>query len=225
MMNSSSPSFDEGQSSLNSQEFEALLEEMVRVCEEASKGNLEPRVLSQTNDPRLAKMAEAINSLLDSTDVFVRESTASLRAASEKRFYRRVLERGMQGTFRAGAKLLNNASASMHEQYDQLAKTDDDRVSMIRDLESTLSESSTKISDAIKQIGSITKGTHILALNAKIEAARAGDAGRGFAIVAHEVELTSQRVNDVMIEIDRVFAEFNEETKNVLSQVANRRAA
>lgn len=204
---------------------DALLNEIVEVCEEVARGNLERRVLADTSDTRLARMSDAINSLLDSVDVFVRESTASLRAASEHRYYRRVLERGMHGTFREGAKLLNSASDEMRSQYAQLEHAESERLAMISDLEDTLLASSAKISEAIRQISRITQGTHILALNAKIEAARAGEAGRGFAIVAHEVELTSQKVSQVMTEIDVAFAEFNQETRQVLAKVASREAA
>jgi methyl-accepting chemotaxis protein len=202
-----------------------LLDEMVKVCQSASAGDLEPRVFHTSDDPRLAKIAEAINHLLDCTDVYVRESTASLKAASEHRYYRRVLERGMHGTFKAGASLLNKASHEMKAQYDQLASSEDGRRAMIADLEQTLQHSSEKISESIKQISKITQSTHILALNAKIEAARAGEAGRGFAIVAHEVEKTSEAVNEVMKEIDQVFAEFNAETKAVLAKVAEKKLA
>ena len=96
---------------------------------------------------------------------------------------------------------------------------------MISDLEITLNASADRISNAIQLISKITKNTGVLAINAKIEASRAGEAGLGFATVAHEVELTSHKVNQVMGDINRVFAEFKTETHEVLRQVAERRAA
>jgi hypothetical protein len=49
----------------------------------------------------------------------------------------------------------------------------------------------------IEAIDVITRETRTLALNAKIEAARAGDAGKGFGIVAEEVKLISGRVTSI----------------------------
>jgi len=72
----------------------------------------------------------------------------------------------------------------------------------------TLGESSAEIGTVIKVINSIAEQTNLLALNATIEAARAGEAGKGFAVVASEVkELareTSKATEDIGNRIDAI---------------------
>lgn len=67
-----------------------------------------------------------------------------------------------------------------------------------------LTESSGKISEITKLIGTIASQTNLLALNATIEASRAGDAGKGFAVVAAEVKELSRETGRAVTEIDDI---------------------
>lgn len=70
---------------------------------------------------------------------------------------------------------------------------------------------------AILLIGAIANQTKLLALNAAIEAARAGDAGRGFAIVAAEVKLLARRTSDTAEDIDRLVHDMRKAGENAVA--------
>ncbi len=79
-------------------------------------------------------------------------------------------------------------------------------------------EASTKIKNITKIIEDIAFQTNILALNASVEAARAGDQGRGFAVVASEVrnlaQTTQSSVKDITHLVDNAYEKINKATES-----------
>ncbi len=86
-----------------------------------------------------------------------------------------------------------------------------------------LSASGERIDHVLQVIGDIAEQTNLLALNAAIEAARAGEQGRGFAVVADEVRTLASRSKQSTGEIHDMLAEVQRSTREAVDAMENAR--
>ncbi|HXQ99634.1 MAG TPA: methyl-accepting chemotaxis protein [Pseudomonas sp.] len=119
------------------------------------------------------------------------------------------LAQGNAQQTRIGRTSMEEASASLEQIAGSLGST-----AAVID---TLGQRSQEIGGIVSVITSIAEQTNLLALNAAIEAARAGEQGRGFAVVADEVRNLASRTRQATDEISGMIASIQQETGNAIS--------
>nr|WP_296262442.1 MULTISPECIES: methyl-accepting chemotaxis protein [unclassified Pseudomonas] len=156
---------------------------------------------------RLQSQVNAAEQIVSSADVMITTERATsslsqqaLSAASEVR-----------QSSDAGLSVLNQSIALMHQLSE---RADSSRQSI-----EALSQRSEEIQRVTSVIQSIASQTNLLALNAAIEAARAGEHGRGFAVVADEVRGLAGRTATATGEVGQMVADIQQRTAQVVEQI------
>ncbi|MCF4996353.1 HAMP domain-containing protein [Pseudomonas syringae] len=158
----------------------AAAEELSAVTEEASRG------LQQQND-EIEQAATAVNEMTAAVEEVARNAVSTSEAS-------------------------NQSTQAAREGRDQVVKTVDAIQTMTHDVQNTaqmiegLAAQGRDIGKVLDVIRAIAEQTNLLALNAAIEAARAGEAGRGFAVVADEVRALAHRTAQSTQEIEKMVA-------------------
>jgi twitching motility protein PilJ len=113
------------------------------------------------------------------------------------------------GAAEKGGQAVQNQISGMHEIRSQIQDT----AKRIK----RLGESSLEIGEIVELISDITEQTNVLALNAAIQAASAGEAGRGFTVVAEEVQRLAERSGEATKQIEAIVKTIQADTQDAVA--------
>lgn len=176
----------------------ASSEHLAKLSESARNNAKQNNKAVQAQQSEISQVAAAINEM-SSTSAEVADNASDTAEAAQN-----VSEEGQKG--------ISNASKNK-QRMGKLTEQIETATGVIGNLD----EQALQINTILSTIQNIAEQTNLLALNAAIEAARAGEQGRGFAVVADEVRALSKRTHDATGEIQTMIETLQEQTRNAVA--------
>jgi len=186
--------------SLTAEKLSANTEEVNASSEQASSSAQEIAKGSQDLSKLAVDSKQAVEGLIKAIDACVTVTKETTEHAAQAN---KIAERGGMEAEKAVEKM-NSIKNS---------------VSSSAEIIGELGEKSKQIHDIVDAINQISEQTNLLALNAAIEAARAGEAGRGFAVVADEVRKLAEESKQATSQIDGMISEIINITEKAVSSM------
>ncbi|EMN6208549.1 methyl-accepting chemotaxis protein [Vibrio vulnificus] len=191
--------------------FVQSLQGMMLQVSEASQ-NISANIV-QLNQTAVENEKVLINHSAETDQVVtaITEMSESARSVAENVTQSNRITESASKEAKQSLDIVNNAVSTVSALVNDVEEMSERIVSMNKD--------ANKISEVLNVIGEISEQTNLLALNAAIEAARAGEQGRGFAVVADEVRALAARTQNSTTEISEMLSKLLDGTSSVVASM------
>ncbi|MCG9737936.1 methyl-accepting chemotaxis protein [Shewanella insulae] len=184
--------------------FNQFVDKLQGIIKDVARATVEVKSGADNISSQTSAMANQLISHNNETDQVVTAITEMSATASEVAMSTTQVAEATQAATEDVGNAQECVDSSLNEVSTLMAEID-----VAAGHINSLNEQSQKINSVLSVIGGIAEQTNLLALNAAIEAARAGEQGRGFAVVADEVRSLASRTQASTLEINEMLSELH----------------
>lgn len=188
--------------------IDSLRELVVEINRATGQVTSATSVAQGTSEQLLTAAETQSDQIMQTTDAVTDMTRSILQVSSNAAQASEVAQRSLLAA-NQGSQAVQNTISGMNEIRTQIQETSK-RIKR-------LGESSQEISEIVELISDITEQTNILALNAAIQAASAGEAGRGFTVVAEEVQRLAERSSEATKQISAIVKTIQTDTHGAVA--------
>jgi len=189
------------------EKLQNMIKKVAHVTDKVASASVE---LSATAE-EISKGTDTLTSRASQTAAAVEEMNATVGQVAQNSGKAASLAQDTVKTAQEGGTVVSSTISGMQ----QLSEAVSNSATIISDL----GKSSDQIGEIVRTIEDIADQTNLLALNAAIEAARAGEQGRGFAVVADEVRKLAERTTKATKEIGDMIRQIQHDTRGAVDSM------
>jgi methyl-accepting chemotaxis protein len=205
------------------EQYRAWVRQIRDVMRSAVAGDLEKRLLHINCDGELREALEAVNGYLDVSDAFVREAGAALEAAASARFHRTVIEKGLRGSFRNAARIINSAGQSMKKQNDALLAAREQQLALADAFERDVQGVVGSVAAAATELLATASDMRQVADQVTSEAGRASTSADQAAASMESIAAATAQLSDSIREISNQVSHSTEAARSAVGQAGEAR--
>lgn len=188
------------------------------VLKRVEAGDFEQRIIGIESDGDLRDLLLTVNDVIDRCDAYVRESAACLEYVSNNKYYRKIIETGMQGSFLYASRAVNQALDAMQEKVNGLNSVTTRFEETVGSVVQTVASAATELNSSSETLSQISSGTTQRAASV---AAAAEEASTNVQTVAAASEELTSSINEISQQVQNA-SRLAAEAANVSNSLQDR---
>lgn len=191
-----------------------------------ARGDFEQRILNIHDKGEMQQLYWSINSLIDCADAYVRESSAAMAHVEQGKYYRTIMEDGLNGSYQRGAETINKAMNTMADKisgFENITQSFEDNVEKVivklsaasDNLDKTAQEMDKVAGATTDQASQLSETASVTSQNVQTVSAATEELSSSISEISMQIELSGSKINQTVVEIGTTESNLDDLNKSV----------